>query len=53
MRTIVVKKKYIFLVIISLLCLAVFLAMPAIKTASPLKRYTIVIDAGHGGLDVK
>ena len=49
--TFVVRKKYalIALVLLSLICLCIFLSH--FSTSSPKHSYTIVIDAGHGGMD--
>ena len=55
MKFFVFKKKHImlFLTILLVGVIVVVATLSFIKTTSPKKTYTVVIDAGHGGLDVK
>lgn len=49
-----IKKKTLCLVFAVLLGLSTVISMAVIKTSSmPKPEYTIVIDAGHGEVDVK
>lgn len=51
---IVINKKSILIGLILFLILACVPLIPSLATAiSPKAQYTVVIDAGHGGLDVK
>lgn len=55
MKFFVFKKKHImlFLTILLVVIIVVVATLSFIKTTSPQKNYTVVIDAGHGGADVK
>lgn len=52
LKTLIINKKAIF---ITMICLVVIISctfFPTLKnTASPKAQYTVVIDAGHGGID--
>ena len=49
-----IKKKWILAFIAVVLIVPLFLSLFASRNVSmPKPEYTIVIDAGHGGLDVK
>ena len=52
---ITIKKKVILWVICGILCFigVIFFWSLTKETTSPATRFSIVIDAGHGGLDVK
>lgn len=48
------RKKYIFITVACLVIIGCVAIIPSIKTSvRPKGEFTIVIDAGHGGLDVK
>lgn len=50
----IIKKRSIFIVLAVVMAVAGAFAFASIKTSSmPKPEYSIVIDAGHGGLDVK
>lgn len=52
MKMLILKKKHIFIVLLSFVLVACFLILPnAIRISSPKTKYTVVIDAGHGGID--
>ena len=53
MKFFVFKKKHImlFLTILLVGVIVVVATLSFIKTTSPKKTYTVVIDAGHGGID--
>lgn len=55
MKFLTIKKAHcaILLVILVAICLIVGVCYAARATSSPKALYTIVIDAGHGGVDVK
>ena len=55
MKFLTIKKAHcaILLVILVAICLIVGVCYAARATSSPKTQYTIVIDAGHGGVDVK
>ena len=48
-----IKKKTLIIILICIICVGIICAMcfPAKASASPKPQYTIVIDAGHGGID--
>ena len=49
---IILKKKHIFAFIIFIFAVLFFIFVPNVtKTISPKTKYTVVIDAGHGGID--
>lgn len=51
-KFITIKKRYIILSALLIFFVAIFSFMPnAIASISPKKNYTVVIDAGHGGID--
>ena len=51
---VIVKKKYVAVAIALLMIIPLALGVFATKKViSPKPKYTIVIDAGHGGRDVK
>ena len=50
----IVSKKAILIFLGVTICLVAIITIFAVKTtSSPKPEYTIVIDAGHGGVDVK
>ena len=51
MKFLVIRKKTIIIFILMVVLLCCFAFLPSIITSSPNKTYTIVIDAGHGGVD--
>ena len=53
MKFFVLKKKHImlFLTILLVAIIVVVATLSFIKTSSPKRTYTVVIDAGHGGID--
>ena len=55
MKFLTIKKHalYVILVGIILICSVVGVCYVVRATSSPKPQYTIVIDAGHGGVDVK
>ena len=54
MRFLCIKKKTILIILSVLVAFASVISVAAITTSSmPKPQYTIVIDAGHGGVDVK
>lgn len=55
MRFFVVKKKHLmwFLTAFLVFVIIIIATFSYIKVSSPKKKYTVVIDAGHGGRDVK
>ena len=53
-KYIIINKKTILIVLaISLFCSTLYFVPNIIASDSPKAKYTVVIDAGHGGLDVK
>lgn len=46
-----IKKKTIIIVLILILLLSTFLALPSLASSTTTTKFTIVIDAGHGGID--
>ena len=57
MKTLIIKKKHILIVLAFIVCcgfcLGGFGLYKSIKANSQSYIYTVVIDAGHGGFDVK
>lgn len=52
MKAIIIKKKHILLSLLLCLFVLSFTLIPTtIKSSSPKAKYTVVIDAGHGGID--
>ena len=52
MKTIIIKKKHILLsILLGLLILSLTLIPTTITSFSPKAKYTVVLDAGHGGVD--
>ena len=50
----VARRKYIFIAVFCCIVVGLVAIIPSISTSTrPKGEYTIVIDAGHGGLDVK
>ena len=49
---IVFSKKCVIYFIIFVLLLSMIFIIPSINVSSPKKEHSIVIDAGHGGIDV-
>lgn len=49
--SIVIKKSYLIIIALLIICLSAFLALPAIFTSIPNTNLTVVIDCGHGGID--
>lgn len=50
----ILRKKYIFIALFCCVLLSLVAIVPSTRTSvRPKCKYTIVIDAGHGGLDVK
>ena len=54
-KFITIKKRTLCAILMAfiLICLCLGICITVDTTASPKLEYTIVIDAGHGGLDVK
>ncbi len=51
---VVFSKKRLITVIVCILSVLVVCVFPNVQiTTSPQTKYTIVVDAGHGGVDVK
>lgn len=46
-----IKKRTIVIILVVVLVLSAFFSLPAIFTSAKTYKYTIVIDAGHGGTD--
>ncbi len=51
MQTLVLKKKSIVILLISLIIISSIISFTTITTSTPKLDYTILIDAGHGGID--
>ena len=50
----ITRKKYIIVALLGILFICGLIIIPTIKTSvRPKGEFTIVIDAGHGGFDVK
>lgn len=54
-KFITIKKRTLCAILMAfiLICLCLGICITVNATASPKPEYTIVIDAGHGGVDVK
>lgn len=52
LKTLIINKKILFITMVCLVVIMSFTIFPTLKnTASPKAIYTVVIDAGHGGID--